>query len=97
RELAIVASPQALAGTQQGHRLKQVGLAGAVVTDQHNASCIELEGGAFVIAEIGELQLFNKKLLGGTAGELVHRAWNLPLALVPRSRRHIRRALSTSH
>ncbi len=55
-KLAIGAAAQALTGTEQRHRLEQIGLARAIVADQHHGPRVELELGSRVVAEIGELQ-----------------------------------------
>ena len=43
RKLAIVATAQALARPEQRHGLEQIGLARAIVADQHHGTLIEVE------------------------------------------------------
>ncbi len=50
---------QAAAGRQQRDGLHQIGLAGAIVADQHHMARVELHRHLGVVSEIAELELEN--------------------------------------
>ena len=59
RKLAVGASAQAVRRAEQRHRLHEIGLAGAIVADQHHRPRVEGERRSFIVAEVGELQLLD--------------------------------------
>src|SRR6185369_17064382 len=95
RKLAIVATAQALARPEQRYGLEQIGLARAIVADQHHGTLIEADARALIVAEVGELQLLDIELGTGVAGGLAHRLVNGPLAMSAQGRPHTRIGMST--
>src|SRR5581483_5601015 len=59
-KLVIGTPAQAVTGAEQGNRLEQVGLARAVVADQHHGLRPERKPRAGIVAEIGELELLDE-------------------------------------
>ena len=95
RKLAIVATAQTLARPKQRHGLEQIGLARAIVADQHHGTLIEANARALIIAKVGELQLLDIEPGAGIAGGLAHRLVNGPLAMSAQGRPHTRIGMST--
>ena len=89
-ELGIGAGAQAGAGAEQRHRFEQIGLARAVIADQHHRPRVELELGPRIIAEIGEPERADveARLRGLARDRLAH-------AVSLRSRPHTRIGMST--
>ena len=89
-KLAIGASAQAVPRTEQRNGLDQIGLARAIVADEHHGPRIQRELGPRIIAEIGELQGANKQPgLGGVACDRLDLALSLATSL------HTRIGMST--
>ena len=89
-ELGIGAGAQASAGAEQRDRFEQIGLARAVIADQHHRPGVELELGPRIIAEIGELERADVKArLRGLARDRLAHAVSL------RTRPHTRIGMST--
>ena len=84
-KLGIGAGAQAVARAEQRDRLEQIGLARAVVADQHHGPRVELELGARIVAEIGELQRADEEArLRGLARDRLGHA--VSLAMSPHTR-----------
>ena len=85
---------QALARAKQRHRLEQVGLARAVLADEHHRTLVETHARAAIVAEIGELQLLDIEPRHWAKG-LAHGLVNGPFAMSAQSRSHTRIGMST--
>ena len=93
-EFLIGTPAQALTCTEQRHCLEQIGLARAVVADEHHGALIEARRRPLVIAEIGQPQLLDKEPRLGASG-FAHRLTCSPLAISAQGRPHTRIGMST--
>src|SRR6185312_15407749 len=89
-ELGIGARAQAGPGAEQRDRFEQIGLARAVIADQHHRPGVELELGPRIVAEISELERADVKThLRGLARDRLAHAVSLRTSL------HTRIGMST--